>query len=147
MSTSMQAVEDRLTQRYDAGFVTDIATEVMPPGLDEDVIRAISAKKDEPEWLTEWRLAAYRRWLAMTPPDWAKLSIEPIDYQSISYFAAPKGPKYQSLDEVPKELLDTYDRLGVPCTSAPSWPASPSTRCSTPCRWAPPSAPSWRRPV
>ena len=114
MSTSMQAVEDRLKQRYDAGFVTDIATEVLPPGLDEDVIRAISAKKDEPEWLTEWRLAAYRRWLTMTPPDWAKLAIEPIDYQAISYFAAPKGPKYQSLDEVPKELLDTYDKLGVP---------------------------------
>ena len=114
MSTSMQAVEDRLKQRYDAGFVTEIATEVMPPGLDEDVIRAISAKKEEPEWLTEWRLAAYRRWLTMTPPDWAKLAIEPIDYQSISYFAAPKGPKYQSIDEVPKELLDTYDKLGVP---------------------------------
>jgi Fe-S cluster assembly protein SufB len=114
MSTSMQAVEDRLKQRYDAGFITDIATEVMPPGLDEDVIRAISAKKDEPEWLTEWRLAAYRRWLEMEPPDWAKLSIAPIDYQAISYFAAPKGPKYQSIDEVPKELLDTYDKLGVP---------------------------------
>jgi Fe-S cluster assembly protein SufB len=114
MSTSMRAVEDRLKQRYDAGFVTDIATDVMPPGLNEDVIRAISAKKEEPEWLTEWRLAAYRRWLTMTPPDWAKLSIEPIDYQSIRYFAAPKGPKYRSLDEVPKELLDTYDRLGVP---------------------------------
>jgi hypothetical protein len=114
MSTSMRAVEDRLKQRYDAGFVTDIPTDVMPPGLNEDVIRAISAKKEEPEWLTEWRLAAYRRWLTMTPPDWAKLSIEPIDYQSIRYFAAPKGPKYRSLDEVPKELLDTYDRLGVP---------------------------------
>jgi len=114
MSTSMRAVEDRLKQRYDAGFVTDIATDVMPPGLNEDVIRAISAKKEEPEWLTEWRLAAYRRWLTMTPPDWAKLSIESIDYQSIRYFAAPKGPKYRSLDEVPKELLDTYDRLGVP---------------------------------
>jgi Fe-S cluster assembly protein SufB len=114
MSTSMRAVEDRLKQRYDAGFVTDIATEMLPPGLDEDVVRAISARKEEPEWLTEWRLAAYRRWLAMTPPDWAKLSIEPIDYQAIRYFAAPKGPKYQSLDEVPKELLDTYDRLGVP---------------------------------
>jgi Fe-S cluster assembly protein SufB len=114
MSTSMQAVEDRLKQRYDAGFVTNIATDVMPPGLDEDVIRAISAKKDEPEWLTDWRLAAYRRWLEMTPPDWAKLAIAPIDYQAISYFAAPKGPKYQSIDDVPKELLDTYDKLGVP---------------------------------
>jgi Fe-S cluster assembly protein SufB len=114
MSSSMQAVEDRLRQRYAAGFVTEVETERLPPGLDEGVVRAISARKQEPEWLTEWRLAAYRRWLAMTPPAWAKLSIEPIDYQAIRYFAAPKGPRYQSLDEVPKELLETYDRLGVP---------------------------------
>jgi Fe-S cluster assembly protein SufB len=113
MAVPDRVVEEQLNRRYEAGFVTDIATDVMPPGLDEDVVRAISAKKNEPAWMTEWRLAAYRHWLTMTPPDWAKLSIAPIDYQAISYFAAPKK-KYKSLDEVPKELLDTYDKLGVP---------------------------------
>jgi Fe-S cluster assembly protein SufB len=72
----------------------------------------ISAKKDEPEWMTEWRLAAYRHWLTMTPPDWAKLKIAPIDFQAISYFARPR--KYASLDEVDPKLLETYDKLGVP---------------------------------
>src|SRR5690606_28577265 len=105
---------ERLGRRYDAGFVTDIESDSLPPGLDEDVIRALSAKKDEPEWMTQWRLDAYRRWLAMPMPNWAKLQIAPIDFQSISYYSAPKGPKYNSLDEVPKELLDTYDKLGVP---------------------------------
>jgi Fe-S cluster assembly protein SufB len=113
MAVPDRVVEEQLNRRYEAGFVTDIATDVMPPGLNEDVVRAISAKKSEPAWMTEWRLAAYRHWLTMTPPDWAKLSIAPIDYQAISYFAAPKK-KYKSLDEVPKELLDTYDKLGVP---------------------------------
>jgi Fe-S cluster assembly protein SufB len=105
---------EQLGRRYDAGFVTDIETDTLPPGLDEDVIRFLSAKKEEPEWMTEWRLAAYRHWLTMTPPHWAKLQIAEIDFQSISYYAAPKGPKYASIDDVPKELLDTYDKLGVP---------------------------------
>src|SRR5690606_30617887 len=77
------------------------------------VIRAISARKQEPEWLCEWRLAAYRHWLSMVPPRWAKLRIAPIDFQSISYFSAPKA-KYKSLDEVDPKLLETYDKLGVP---------------------------------
>ena len=106
-------LQDVLTRRYSAGFVTDIESDYLPPGLDEDVVRWISRRKEEPEWLTEWRLAAYRRWLTMTPPDWAKLEIAPIDYQAISYFAAPKQ-KYASLDEVDPKLLETYDRLGVP---------------------------------
>ncbi len=105
---------EQLGRRYDAGFVTDIETDTLPPGLNEDVIRFLSAKKEEPEWMTEWRLAAYRHWLTMTPPHWAKLQIAEIDFQSISYYAAPKGPKYASIDDVPKELLDTYDKLGVP---------------------------------
>jgi Fe-S cluster assembly protein SufB len=105
---------EQLGRRYDAGFVTDIETETLPPGLNEDVVRFLSAKKEEPEWMTEWRLAAYRHWLTMTPPHWAKLDIAAIDFQSISYYAAPKGPKYASLDDVPQELLDTYDKLGVP---------------------------------
>ncbi|KRG69758.1 cysteine desulfurase [Stenotrophomonas terrae] len=107
-------IHEQLGRKYDAGFVTLIESESFPPGLDEDVIRALSAKKEEPEWMTQWRLDAYRHFLTMRQPDWAKLQIGPIDLQALSYFSAPKGPKYQSLDEVPKELLDTYEKLGVP---------------------------------
>jgi len=107
-------IHQQLGRRYEAGFVTDIESETFPAGLNEDIIRAISAKKDEPEWMTDWRLAAYRHWLTMREPHWAKLDIAPIDFQALSYYSAPKGPKYKSLDEVPKELLDTYDKLGVP---------------------------------
>src|SRR5690606_3730965 len=113
-ATGNAAVEAALARRYDAGFVTDIESESLPPGLDEGTVCAISARKHEPEWMTEWRLKAYRHWLTMTPPQWAKLRIGPIDFQAISYYSAPKGPKYKSLDEVPKELIETYDRLGVP---------------------------------
>ncbi|HEY0180263.1 MAG TPA: Fe-S cluster assembly protein SufB [Dokdonella sp.] len=100
-------------RRYDAGFVTDIDSESLPPGLDEDVVRAISARKDEPAWMTEWRLAAYRRWLSMTPPHWAKLDIEPIDLQAIRYYSAPRH-RPKSLDDVDPKLLETYEKLGVP---------------------------------
>ena len=113
MSIERTELERQLDRRYDAGFVTDIESDTLPPGLDEDVVRFISHKKEEPEWLTEWRLKAYRHWLTMTPPEWAKLNIAPIDFQSISYFAAPKV-KYKSLDEVDPKLLETYDKLGVP---------------------------------
>ena len=113
MATERTEIERQLERRYEAGFVTDIESDTLPPGLDEDVVRFISKKKDEPEWLTEWRLKAYRHWLTMTPPEWAKLDIAPIDFQAVSYFAAPKK-KYASLDEVPQELLDTYEKLGVP---------------------------------
>ena len=110
----MSEVETLIANRkYEAGFSTDIDTEVMPKGLGEDVVRLISAKKGEPEWLTEWRLAAYRHWLTMTAPHWAKLEIAPIDFQDISYYAAPKK-KFKSLDEVDPKLLETYDKLGVP---------------------------------
>jgi Fe-S cluster assembly protein SufB len=104
---------EQLGRRYDAGFVTDIESDSLPPGLDEDIIRALSAKKDEPEWMTQWRLSAYRHWLTMPVPHWAKLNIAPIDFQALSYYSAPKA-KYASLDEVPQELLDTYEKLGVP---------------------------------
>ncbi|HEY4560354.1 MAG TPA: Fe-S cluster assembly protein SufB, partial [Lysobacter sp.] len=107
-------IHQQLGRRYEAGFVTDIESETFPAGLSEDIIGAISAKKGEPAWMTDWRLAAYRHWLTMTPPHWAKLDLQPIDFQALSYYSAPKGPKYKSLDEVPKELLDTYDKLGVP---------------------------------
>src|SRR4249920_2150820 len=106
-------IEKALERKYSAGFVTDIESDTIAPGLSEDVVRFISAKKGEPEWMTEWRLAAYRHWLTMTPPHWAKLNIAPIDFQAISYFAAPKK-KYASLDEVDPKLLETYDKLGVP---------------------------------
>ena len=108
------AIIDRLHRRYDAGFVTDIETDSLPPGLNEQTIHAISAKKNEPTWMLEWRLAAFRHWLTMTPPTWAKLRIDPIDFQTLSYFSAPKGPRYASLDDVPPALLDTYERLGIP---------------------------------
>ena len=114
MATERQDIEQALARRYEAGFVTQIESDALPPGLSEDTIRAISARKEEPEWMTQWRLSAYRHWLTMPMPHWAKLKIAPIDFQAISYFSAPKGPKYASLDEVPKELLDTYDKLGVP---------------------------------
>ncbi|MBI1181319.1 MAG: Fe-S cluster assembly protein SufB, partial [Alphaproteobacteria bacterium] len=104
-----------LTGEYKYGFVTDIETDVAPKGLNEDVIRLISAKKEEPEWLLEWRLEAYRKWLTAEDPDWAKVHHPAIDYQDIHYYAAPKkkeGPK--SLDEVDPDLLDTYAKLGIP---------------------------------
>ncbi|HQX90872.1 MAG TPA: Fe-S cluster assembly protein SufB [Thermomonas sp.] len=107
-------IHEQLGRKYDAGFITDIETDSLPPGLSEDIIRALSAKKHEPEWMTQWRLSAYRHFLTMTQPDWAKLKLGPIDLQALSYYSAPKGPKYKSLDEVPQELLDTYDKLGVP---------------------------------
>ena len=114
MSAQPREVELLIANRsYDAGFVTDIATDVMPKGLNEDVVRMISAKKEEPEWMTEWRLEAYRHWLTMTPPEWAKLDIAPIDFQAVSYYAAPKQ-KYKSLDEVDPKLLEAYEKLGVP---------------------------------
>lgn len=113
MNTERSQLEALVNRRYEHGFVTDIDTDIIPAGLSEDVVRLISLKKDEPEWMTEWRLKAYRHWLTMTPPEWAKLEIAPIDFQAISYFAAPKqGPK--SLAEVDPKLLETYDKLGVP---------------------------------
>ncbi len=107
---------DRLIKReYKEGFVTDIDSETLPPGLDEGVVRAISEKKREPEFMLEWRLNAYHHWLTLTEPQWAHVHYEPIDYQAISYYSAPKdkdGPK--SLDEVDPKLLETYEKLGIP---------------------------------
>jgi Fe-S cluster assembly protein SufB len=108
-----EAVTEVMNRRYSAGFVTDIESESLPPGLSEDVVRAISARKNEPEWMTEWRLKAYRHWLTMRTPHWAKLRIEPIDFQAISYFSQPKN-RPKSLADVDPKLLETYDKLGVP---------------------------------
>ncbi len=84
-------VNEALERGYDAGFVTDIESHSLPPGLNEDIIRELSRIKEEPEWMTEWRLEAYRRWLKMISPDWAKLNLGPIDFQAISYYSAPKN--------------------------------------------------------
>ena len=108
-----EAVTEAMNRRYSAGFVTDIESESLPPGLSEDVVRAISARKNEPEWMTEWRLKAYRHWLTMHAPHWAKLRIDPIDFQAISYFSQPKN-RPKSLADVDPKLLETYDKLGVP---------------------------------
>ena len=106
---------EQATGKYKYGFVTDIESEKAPKGLDEDTIRFISAKKEEPEWMLEWRLKAFRRWQTMSAPDWAKLEIPPIDYQDIYYYSAPKqAEKLKSLDEVDPELLATYEKLGIP---------------------------------
>jgi|SRR5690554_13903 len=115
----MKYTEDDLkkeleTKEYEYGFFTDIESDTFPIGLNEDVIRAISAKKEEPEWMTEWRLEAYRYWLTMEEPDWANVNYEKPDFQAISYYSAPNTkPKYNSLDEVDPELLDTFRRLGI----------------------------------
>jgi len=116
MNGETSTIDKMVEQKYRHGFVTDIESDTLPPGLSEDVIRAISARKKEPEWLLEWRLKAYRHWLEMEQPDWAHLKIDAIDFQAISYFSAPKKDKDrpQSLDEVDPKLLETYDKLGVP---------------------------------
>jgi Fe-S cluster assembly protein SufB len=114
IETGMQAVDDAIKRGYVHGFSTDIEMEAFPKGLSEDIVRAISAKKAEPDWLMQWRLQAYRHWLTMTPPDWAKLDIAPIDFQNLYYYAAPKKNLLQSMDEVDPKLLATFDKLGVP---------------------------------
>src|SRR6201996_8512558 len=116
MSETADQLESLLGRGYQHGFVTDIESDTVPPGLDEDVVRMISRKKNEPAFLTEWRLKALRHWRTLTEPHWAHTSYPPIDYQAISYYSAPKaksdGPK--SLDEVDPKLLETYEKLGVP---------------------------------
>ena len=116
MKTQNKTIEEFTSQEYQYGFVTDIEQDTIPPGLDENVIRFISHKKNEPEWLLNWRLKAFKHWQKMDEPKWAKVDYPKIDYQSISYYSAPKdksdGPK--SLDEVDPELIDTYNKLGIP---------------------------------
>src|ERR1051325_1185027 len=109
------SIESLIGREYEAGFVTDIEADTFPPGLSEDGVRAISAKKSEPEFMLEWRLKAYRRWLTMKEPHWPNVTYEAIDYQGISYYSAPKTKKpLGSLDEVDPELLRTYKKLGIP---------------------------------
>jgi Fe-S cluster assembly protein SufB len=116
MSTELDTIESLASREYQYGFITDIGADSVPPGLNEDVIRLISAKKGEPEFMLEWRLRAFEQWKTMSEPTWANIHYPPIDYQKIIYYSAPKskkdGPK--SLDEVDPELLKTYDKLGIP---------------------------------
>ena len=116
MAVAKQTIEQvKELERYEHGFITDIEQEYAPKGLNEDIVRFISAKKGEPEWMLEWRLEAFRRWLVLDEPTWAKVSFPRIDYQDSYYYAAPKqkaGP--MSLDEVDPDILETYKKLGIP---------------------------------
>ncbi len=116
MASNQQSVDALIRKGYDAGFYTDLESDTAPPGLNEDIIRLISLKKNEPEWLLRWRLEAFMAWQGMTEPNWANVHHPPIDYQGISYYSAPRsgkdGPK--SLDEVDPKLLETYEKLGIP---------------------------------
>lgn len=115
MSTSDKTIEDLTQKEYKYGFTTDIETDTAPKGLSEDIIRFISQKKDEPEWMLEWRLQAYRIWLKMEEPKWANIKYGPIDYQDIIYYSSPKKkPSLQSLDEVDPEIRATFEKLGIP---------------------------------
>ena len=116
MASQAPEIEDLVHREYEHGFVTDVESDTLPPGLDEDVIRQISRIKREPEFLLKWRLESFRHWLTMSEPVWAHVKYTPVDYQSISYYSAPKseadGPA--SLDEVDPKLLETYEKLGIP---------------------------------
>ncbi len=111
-----EQVEQLIKKEYAAGFITEIESETLPPGLNEDVIRFISAKKNEPEWMLEWRLKAYRIWQTMEEPDWAHVHYPEIDFQAVSYYSAPKSleDRPKSLDEVDPDLIETYNKLGIP---------------------------------
>lgn len=106
--------EELKTKEYEYGFYTDIESDTFPNGLNEDIVRAISKKKEEPEWMTEWRLEAFRIWKEMEEPEWANVKYKKPDFQAISYYSAPNSkPKYDSLDEVDPELLATFEKLGI----------------------------------
>ncbi len=114
MQDNQKIIDTNLEKDYQYGFITDIESETLPPGLNEEVIKTISLKKKEPKWLLDWRLKAYRHWLKKKEPNWANINYPKIDYQAISYFSAPKKKKLKSLDEVDPQLLETYDKLGIP---------------------------------
>ena len=159
-------LQDLVNRPYRHGFVTDIESDVAAKGLTEDTIRLISAKKNEPEWLLEFRLKAFRHWLTMTPPEWANVKYPKIDFQAISYYSAPRPrPKLASMEEVDPELLRTFEKLGVPMheraalageprsrpPTTPDWPTSaPSSarsrrRCRTPPSWSGSTSAPWCR--
>ncbi len=115
-ASDQQTIDRVASEEYKYGFYTEIDEDRIPPGLNEDIVRMISARKNEPEWLLEWRLKAYRQWLKMSEPEWQNFEYGPIDYQDMTYYSAPKskedGPK--SLDEVDPDILDMYNKLGIP---------------------------------
>ena len=124
-----QIIDKAVSQDYKYGFVTDVEQEILPPGLDEDVIRFISEKKNEPAWLLEYRLKAFRHWETLDEPQWALVNYPEIDFQSISYYAAPKTKKkLASLDEVDPELLSAYEKLGIPLDEQKRWLAWTGTK-------------------
>src|SRR3954462_2431864 len=115
MSTATETIEQLANREYKYGFVSEVESETIPKGLNEDVVRLISRKKNEPEWLLEWRLKAFRLWLTMKEPTWQNVKYDPINYQDISYYSAPKKKKVlNSLDEVDPEVKKTFDKLGIP---------------------------------
>ncbi len=116
MATAADTIEALAEREYEYGFVTDVEQDTAPPGLSEEIIAFISAKKNEPQWMLDWRLDAYRGWLKMVEPEWANVRYEPVDYQSICYYAAPKSDddRPKSLDEIDPEILATYEKLGIP---------------------------------
>src|ERR1051325_3843133 len=113
MPTSTETIEELASQEYKWGWNVDIEADSAPPGLNEDIIRFISHKKNDPDWMLQWRLKAYRHWQTMEEPTWAAVHPPPIDYQGTIYYSAPK-PKKQSMDEVDPELIKTYEKLGIP---------------------------------
>src|SRR5262245_60811534 len=116
MQDERRYLDSVINKQYEHGFVTEVETDTIAPGLSEETIRLISRKKNEPEFMLEWRLKAYRHWLTMTPPQWAHVKFPPIDYQSIVYYSAPKSRKNapKSLNEVDPAILETYKKLGIP---------------------------------
>ena len=116
MNTAVKELGELVGREYKEGFVTDIEAETLPPGLDESVIRFLSAKKSEPDFILDWRLEAFRRWQEMDKPQWAHVHHDPIDFQAISYYSAPKRDedRPKSLDEVDPKLIETYNKLGIP---------------------------------
>ena len=114
MANNQKVIDSNLEKDYQYGFVTDIESETIPPGLNENVIKTISRKKNEPKWLLDWRIKAYRHWQKKRDPNWANIKYPEIDYQSISYFSEPKKKELSSLDEVDPQLLETYNKLGIP---------------------------------
>jgi len=128
-------------KRYSAGFITDIDSDSAPPGLNEDIIRFISSKKNEPDFMLEWRLKAYRHWLTLKEPTWAKVKYPKINYQDIIYYSAPKQKTLTSLDEVDPELLKTYAKLGIPLREQ-EWLAGVAVDAVLQ-----PLKPSWLRPA
>ena len=114
MNNELSAIEKTILSDYKYGFVTEIEADEAPPGLNEDTVRFISAKKNEPEWMLEWRLKAYNHWLKMTEPTWANIKYDAIDYQDIIYYSAPKQKKtVNSLDDIDPELRKTFEKLGI----------------------------------